>query len=48
VGGVANVILKHDFDGVTLGTRYGDATGGGLITRKWINDGRCSADLHRR
>ena len=33
VGGVANVILKPDFDGVTVGTRYGGATEGGLITR---------------
>ena len=32
VGGVANVILKRDFDGVTLGTRYAGATGGGLKT----------------
>jgi hypothetical protein len=44
----ANVILKCDFDGVILGTRYGGATDGGLITREWIDDGRCSADLHRR
>ncbi|KZC21247.1 MULTISPECIES: TonB-dependent receptor [Rhodanobacter] len=35
VGGVANVILKPDFDGVTLGTRYGDATEGGLTTREY-------------
>ena len=35
VGGVANVILKHDFDGVTVGTRYGGATDGGLITREY-------------
>ena len=33
VGGVANVILKPDFDGVTVGARYGGATEGGLITR---------------
>lgn len=33
VGGVANVVLKRDFDGVTVGTRYGGATDGGLITR---------------
>ncbi|TAM57515.1 MAG: TonB-dependent receptor [Rhodanobacter sp.] len=32
VGGVANVILKPDFDGVTVGARYGGATEGGLIT----------------
>jgi outer membrane receptor protein involved in Fe transport len=35
VGGVANVILKSDFDGVTVGTRYGGATDGGLITREY-------------
>ena len=35
VGGVANVILKPDFDGVTLGMRYGDATDGGLATREY-------------
>ena len=34
VGGVANVILKRDFDGVTLGARYGGATEGGLATRE--------------
>lgn len=35
VGGVANVILKRDFDGVTVGTRYGGATEGGLVTRNY-------------
>lgn len=35
VGGVANVILKRDFDGVTLGTRYAGATEGGLETREY-------------
>lgn len=35
VGGVANVVLKRDFDGVTLGTRYGGATEGGLATREY-------------
>lgn len=35
VGGVANVILKRDFDGVTVGMRYGGATDGGLITREY-------------
>src|SRR6185312_6160471 len=35
VGGVANVILKPDFNGVTLGARYGGATEGGLITREY-------------
>jgi outer membrane receptor protein involved in Fe transport len=35
VGGVANVILKRDFEGVTVGTRYGGATEGGLTTREY-------------
>lgn len=35
VGGVANVILKRDFNGVTVGTRFGGATDGGLITREY-------------
>jgi outer membrane receptor protein involved in Fe transport len=35
VGGVANVILKRDFDGVTAGGRYGGATDGGLITHEY-------------
>ncbi|TAL90503.1 MAG: TonB-dependent receptor [Rhodanobacter sp.] len=35
VGGVANVILKRDYDGVTLGARYGGATEGGLATREY-------------
>jgi iron complex outermembrane receptor protein len=35
VGGVANVILKSDYDGVSLGTRYGGATDGGLATREY-------------
>lgn len=35
VGGVANVILKSDFDGVTLGTRYGGTADGGLATREY-------------
>jgi outer membrane receptor protein involved in Fe transport len=33
VAGVANVILKRDFDGVTVGARYGEATSGGLSSR---------------
>jgi iron complex outermembrane recepter protein len=33
VGGVANVILKRDFDGVTVGARYGGATEGGQVSR---------------
>ena len=35
VGGVANVILKPDYDGVALGVRYGGATEGGLATREY-------------
>jgi outer membrane receptor protein involved in Fe transport len=35
VGGVANVILKRDFNGVTLGARYGSANGGGLTIREY-------------
>ncbi|MEW9625810.1 TonB-dependent receptor plug domain-containing protein [Rhodanobacter geophilus] len=35
VGGVGNVILKRDYNGVTLGTRYGGATDGGLITHEY-------------
>jgi outer membrane receptor protein involved in Fe transport len=35
VGGVANVILKPDYDGVSLGARYGRATDGGLATREY-------------
>ncbi len=35
VAGVANVILKPDFDGVTVGVRYGAATEGGLDTREY-------------
>jgi len=35
VGGVANVILKRDYDGVALGARYGGATDGGLATREY-------------
>lgn len=34
VGGVVNVILKRDFDGVTVGTRYAGSTNGGLATRE--------------
>ncbi|MBS7456835.1 TonB-dependent receptor [Coralloluteibacterium stylophorae] len=34
VGGVGNVILRRDFDGVALGARYGAATDGGLATRE--------------
>jgi outer membrane receptor protein involved in Fe transport len=35
VGGVANVVLKPDFDGVTIGARYGDASEGGLATHEY-------------
>lgn len=35
VGGVANVILKPDFEGVTLGARYGGATDDGLATHSY-------------
>ncbi|WP_407352871.1 TonB-dependent receptor domain-containing protein [Luteimonas sp. R10] len=35
VGGVANVILARDFDGLALGVRYGVATDGGLATREY-------------
>lgn len=35
VGGVANVILKREFDGATLGTRHGYATDGGLETHEY-------------
>lgn len=35
VGGVGNVVLKRDFEGVTLGTGYGTAADGGLTTREY-------------
>lgn len=35
VGGVVNVRLKRDFDGVAVGARYGQATDGGLTTREY-------------
>src|SRR5690348_16090558 len=35
VGGVVNVMLKRDFDGVAVGTRYGTATEGGLTTHEY-------------
>ena len=35
VGGVANVTLKRDFKGLTLGARYGGATNDGLATREY-------------
>lgn len=35
VGGVLNVILKRDFEGVDIGARYGEATEGGLTTHEY-------------
>ncbi|UJJ50976.1 MULTISPECIES: TonB-dependent receptor [Rhodanobacter] len=35
VAGVGNVVLKRDFDGLTVGTRYGGSTDGGLTTRDY-------------
>lgn len=35
VGGVGNVVLKRDYDGVGVGTRFGSATQGGLATREY-------------
>ncbi|PZR68411.1 MAG: TonB-dependent receptor, partial [Stutzerimonas stutzeri] len=35
VGGVANVILKRDFDGLAASARYGFATDGGLATQDY-------------
>lgn len=35
VAGVANVILKQDFDGLAVGARYGTSAGGGLGTREY-------------
>ena len=35
VGGVGNVILKRDYDGVSLGARYGAATEGGQGTTEY-------------
>ena len=35
VGGVGNVILKRNFQGVTVGARYGGATDGGLTTHEY-------------
>lgn len=39
VGGVGNVILKRDYDGVSVGARYGVATDGGLTTREYTVTG---------
>ncbi|MCD9008118.1 TonB-dependent receptor [Luteimonas sp. XNQY3] len=35
VGGVGNVILRRDFDGVAVNALHGGATGGGLSTREY-------------
>ncbi len=35
VGGVGNVILRQDYDGVAVSARYGEATGGGLATHEY-------------
>lgn len=35
VGGVANVILRRDYDGATIGARYGAASSGGMDTREY-------------
>src|SRR3546814_15838223 len=35
VGGVANVILKRDFDGVSVGMLHGTAIDGGLTTHEY-------------
>nr|WP_255692676.1 TonB-dependent receptor [Luteimonas sp. XNQY3] len=35
VGGVANVMIKRDFDGVTLGALYGDSSDGGLAKQEF-------------
>src|SRR5690606_21184391 len=35
VGGVANVVLKRDFEGVALSARYGAASDGGLATHEY-------------
>lgn len=35
VGGVGNVILQRDYDGVAVGARYGEASEGGLATREY-------------
>src|SRR5690606_16932537 len=35
VGGVGNVILKRDYEGIEVGARYGNAADGGLATREY-------------
>ncbi len=44
VGGVGNVILRRDYDGLTVGTRYGRATDGGLATREYTGTGGATWD----
>jgi len=39
VGGVGNVILRRDFEGVTAAARYGGATDGGLTTHEYSMTG---------
>jgi outer membrane receptor protein involved in Fe transport len=39
VGGVANVILKRDYDGLSVAARYGGATDGGLQTQEYSATG---------
>lgn len=39
VGGVGNVILRRDFEGVTAAARYGGATDGGLTTHEYTMTG---------
>lgn len=39
VAGVGNVILRRDFKGLTLGTRQGGATDGGLATHEYTATG---------
>lgn len=35
VGGVGNVILRRDYDGVSVGARYGKASDGGVATEEY-------------
>src|SRR5574337_514036 len=39
VGGVGNVILRRDFDGVRAGSRYSTATDGGMTTHEYTATG---------
>jgi iron complex outermembrane receptor protein len=39
VGGVGNVILKRDYEGLTISARYGGATDGGLTTSEYSATG---------